>query len=88
MLLSAEQYFEQRRKTIDRYVQGEHAWFGDVTCALPSLSCYNPHAVPWYMHHDMDSAAHDRACDLDHGMVLHDACMSTPVTCMRTTGTN
>jgi len=50
MLLTAEQYFEQRRKTIDRYVQGEHAWFGDTSCALPSLSCYNPHAVPWYNH--------------------------------------
>lgn len=60
MLLSAEQYFEQRRKQIDRYVQGEHAWFGDTSCALPSLSCYNPHAVPWYSHLCDAHVGHDR----------------------------
>ena len=79
MLLSAEQYFEQRRKTIDRYVQGEHEWFGDVTCATPSLSCYNPHAVPWYMHDDHDhdhDGGHSRHVQ-HHAVSIHDAVVSS-----------
>ena len=48
MTLSAEQYFEQRRKEIDKYVQGEHAWFGCTDATLPSVSAY-PDAAPWYL---------------------------------------
>lgn len=64
MLLTAEQYFESRRKHHQDHAQGEHAWLGDVTVSLPSLSCYNPHAVPWYVLDGMDHvtaghASHD-----------------------------
>ena len=51
MTLSAEQYFETRRKEIDAYVEGEHAWFGDTDSTLPNLSAY-PDARPWYMSND------------------------------------
>jgi len=49
MLLSAEQYFEQRQKHIDRYVEGEHAWFGDVDAATPAQVTYNDKPLPWYV---------------------------------------
>ena len=48
MIQSIEEYMHSRRQHIDRYVQGEHAWMGDTSTALPSLSCYNPMPVPWY----------------------------------------
>ena len=51
MTLSAEQYFETRRKEIDAYVEGEHKWFGDTDSTLPNLSAY-PDARPWYMSND------------------------------------
>jgi len=47
MLLSAEQYFEQRRKEIDRYVQGEHHWFGNTEEA--AVVTYNDKPLPWYV---------------------------------------
>lgn len=47
MTLSAEQYFEQRRKCIDRYVQGEHKWFGDVD--QTAQVTYNDKPLPWYV---------------------------------------
>jgi hypothetical protein len=47
MLLTAEQYFAQRRKDMDAYVQGEHAWFGCVASTMPNVSAY-PDAAPWY----------------------------------------
>jgi hypothetical protein len=48
MLLTAEQYFEQRRKQIDRYVQGEHKWLGDLSTSMPAVSmCMDP--LPWYV---------------------------------------
>ena len=47
MLLSAEQYFEQRRKHIDKYVEGEHKWFGDVE--QQSVVTYNDKPLPWYV---------------------------------------
>jgi len=50
-VISLCEYMEQRRKTIDRYVQGEHKWYGDLSTSLPSLSMYsNP--LPWYLKHD------------------------------------
>lgn len=51
MTLSAEQYFETRRKEIDAYVQGEHAWFGCTDTTLPNVSAY-PNPIPWYMSND------------------------------------
>ena len=47
-VLSVSEYFEQRRKQIDRYVEGEHKWYGDLSTSLPSLS-YNTDNVPWYL---------------------------------------
>jgi len=51
MIQSIEEYMHSRRQHIDRYVQGEHAWMGDTSAALPSLSCYNPMCTPWYVQH-------------------------------------
>lgn len=48
MTQSIEEYMQSRRRDIDRYVQGEHTWYGDLSTALPSASCYNPMPVPWY----------------------------------------
>ena len=43
-------YFLTRKKTIDRYVEGEHKWFGDVETStlVDSLSMY-PSPKPWYL---------------------------------------
>lgn len=68
MLLTAEQYFESRRKHHHDHIQGEHAWLGDVSTSLPELSCYNPHVVPWYHDRGMGDAACDCAHDHDHGI--------------------
>jgi len=48
--MSLTEYMEQRRKEIDRYVQGEHAWLGDTDAStmMQSVS-YNNDAIPWYM---------------------------------------
>jgi hypothetical protein len=45
-LITIQEYMEQRRKQIDRYVQGEHRWLGDVDA--PVEVTYNTHPVPWY----------------------------------------
>jgi len=37
---------ESRRKEMDRYVQGEHTWLGDVNATMEVT--YNTHPVPWY----------------------------------------
>lgn len=50
-VLSVAEYMEQRRKDMDRYVQGEHRWFGDTCTSMPSLS-YNSNPVPWYVQHE------------------------------------
>lgn len=47
-VLSASEYFEGRRKEIDRYVEGEHKWYGDLSTQLPYLSMYNS-PLPWYL---------------------------------------
>ena len=49
-IMSLTEYMETRRKCIDRYVEGEHAWYGDVDTStmMQSLS-YNNEAIPWYM---------------------------------------
>ena len=48
MMQSIEEYMQSRRREIDRYVEGEHKWYGDTSTELPSVSCYNPWPVPWY----------------------------------------
>jgi len=45
-LITIREYMEQRRKEIDRYVQGEHAWYGDVHATVDAS--YNTAPVPWY----------------------------------------
>jgi len=45
-LITIKEYMEQRRKAIDRYVQGEHRWYGDVN-SIQEVT-YNSHPVPWY----------------------------------------
>lgn len=49
--MSLSEYMEQRRKQIDRYVEGEHKWYGDLSTQLPSLSMYEG-GVPWYLKRD------------------------------------
>jgi hypothetical protein len=48
MTQSIEEYMESRRREIDRYVEGEHKWYGDTSTELPTVSCYNPLPTPWY----------------------------------------
>jgi hypothetical protein len=45
-LITIREYMEQRRKEIDRYVQGEHRWYGDVHATVDAS--YNTAPVPWY----------------------------------------
>lgn len=45
------EYMEDKRKVIDRYVEGEHKWYGDLSTALPSLSMYEG-TTPWYLKND------------------------------------
>lgn len=46
--MTLSEYFESRRKEIDRYVEGEHKWYGDLSTELPSLSMYESN-IPWYL---------------------------------------
>jgi len=45
-LITIQEYMEQRRREIDRYVQGEHAWYGDAHA--PMQVTYNTSPIPWY----------------------------------------
>jgi len=47
-VLTLAEYMEDRRKVIDRYVEGEHKWYGDLTTSMPSLSMYEG-KLPWYL---------------------------------------
>ena len=51
VILDVQRYFEDRRKQIDRYVEGEHKWYGDLSTSLPSLSMYES-PLPWYLKRD------------------------------------
>ena len=46
-VLSAMEYFLSRKKTIERYVEGEHKWFGDVSVGRDVTYVDDP--VPWYL---------------------------------------
>jgi len=41
------EYFLSRKKTIERYVEGEHKWFGDVSVGRDVTYVDDP--VPWYL---------------------------------------
>ena len=43
VLMSVSEYFLSRKKYIDRYVEGEHKWYGDVDQSPE----FNPR--PWYL---------------------------------------
>ena len=45
-LITIKEYMEQRRKCIDRYVEGEHKWYGDVDASVEVT--YNTAPIPWY----------------------------------------
>jgi len=44
--LSAMEYFLSRKKQMERYVEGEHQWYGDVDQSVQ----FNPR--PWYLNND------------------------------------
>jgi hypothetical protein len=41
--LTAAQYFASRKKHMERYIEGEHQWYGDVDQSVQ----FN--ARPWYL---------------------------------------
>lgn len=46
--ITLAEYMEDRRKEIDRYVEGEHKWLGDTSTSMPAVSmCMDP--LPWYL---------------------------------------
>jgi len=45
-LITIREYMEQRRKCIDRYVEGEHKWYGDTHASVEVT--YNTSTIPWY----------------------------------------
>ena len=47
-VMTLAEYMEDRRKVIDRYVEGEHRWYGDLSTAMPAVSMHE-HQVPWYL---------------------------------------
>ena len=46
--ITLAEYMEDRRRDIDRYVEGEHKWFGDTSTTMPSVSM-NVDPLPWYV---------------------------------------
>jgi len=49
-VLSAMEYFLSRKKDIERYVEGEHKWYGDV-CTSREITYMNE-PRPWYLETD------------------------------------
>jgi len=54
VLLSAMEYFLSRKKEIERYVEGEHKWFGGSS----SEDSFN--SRPWYLDKEGCSKSHTR----------------------------
>lgn len=48
VVLSLAEYMEGRRKSIDRYVEGEHKWYGDLSTSTHPVSMYEGN-IPWYL---------------------------------------
>lgn len=42
-VMSLHEYMQHRKKMIDRYVEGEHAWLGDCSESYPGVS-----VKPWW----------------------------------------
>ena len=51
MTMSMAEYMQDRRRDIDRHVEGEHKWYGDCSTMMPSLSMYDS-VRPWYLNDD------------------------------------
>lgn len=51
-MMTLHEYMMDRRKMIDRYVQGEHAWLGDCSESYAGVS-----VKPWWWD---DKIAHSR----------------------------
>ena len=47
VLLSAMEYFLSRKKEIERYVEGEHKWYGCLDSSREIT--YNSSPRPWYL---------------------------------------
>jgi hypothetical protein len=62
VLLSAMEYFLSRKKYIDRYVEGEHKWFGDCN------EEYTPfNNRPWYLEDNKCFKTHTTGLKRTHG---------------------
>ena len=48
--LSAMEYFLSRKKDIERYIEGEHKWYGDVSVGRDITYVDEPR--PWYLESD------------------------------------
>lgn len=46
-VLSAMEYFLSRKKEIERYVEGEHKWYGCLDSSREITYCNEPR--PWYL---------------------------------------
>ena len=46
-VLSAMEYFLTRKKEIERYIEGEHKWYGDITTSKDITYVDEPR--PWYL---------------------------------------
>lgn len=46
-VLSAMEYFLSRKKTMERYIEGEHKWYGDVHSSTEFTYMNDPR--PWYL---------------------------------------
>lgn len=57
-VLSAMEYFLTRKKTIERYVEGEHKWFGDVSVGRDITYVDDP--TPWYL--DNNTGSKSQVC--------------------------
>jgi len=49
--LSAMEYFLSRKKTMERYIEGEHAWYGAVDSTTEFTYANDPR--PWYLHNSV-----------------------------------
>ena len=45
--LTAAEYFMSRKKTMERYIEGEHKWYGDVDSSRAFTYANDPR--PWYL---------------------------------------
>jgi len=49
--LTAAEYFLTRKKHMERYIEGEHAWYGAVDSTTEFTYANDPR--PWYLHNSV-----------------------------------